>query len=111
MLFHPVEIRRNDEDSLTIKWSDGKSGSLTGPLLRRECPCAMCRIKRGDTSHDQPIPVKRTSLLKIIEHTKDEEVAIKSLWQIGGYAIGIEWGDGHNSGIYSYSLLRSLHEF
>ena len=29
---------------------------------------------------------------------------------IGNYAIGIDWNDGHNSGIYSFDHLRSLGE-
>jgi DUF971 family protein len=30
-------------------------------------------------------------------------------WQtVGGYAIQPRWGDGHNSGLYSYAFLRSL---
>ena len=30
-------------------------------------------------------------------------------WQIiGGYAIQPRWGDGHNTGLYTYAFLRSL---
>jgi ATP-binding protein involved in chromosome partitioning len=29
---------------------------------------------------------------------------------IGNYAIGIDWNDGHNSGIYSFEHLRFLGE-
>ena len=29
---------------------------------------------------------------------------------IGNYAIGVDWSDGHNSGIYSFDYLRTLGE-
>ncbi|MFT7538680.1 MAG: DUF971 family protein, partial [Lysobacterales bacterium] len=29
---------------------------------------------------------------------------------LGNYAIGINWNDGHNAGIYPYSLIEELME-
>jgi ATP-binding protein involved in chromosome partitioning len=37
-------------------------------------------------------------------------VSPRVISSIGNYAIGIDWNDGHNSGIYSFDYLRSLGE-
>jgi DUF971 family protein len=29
---------------------------------------------------------------------------------VGGYALQVFWADGHNTGLYSYDLLRELRE-
>jgi ATP-binding protein involved in chromosome partitioning len=36
------------------------------------------------------------------------DVSPQMISSIGNYAIGIDWSDGHNSGIYSLDHLRSL---
>lgn len=38
------------------------------------------------------------------------DVSPRAISSIGNYAIGIDWNDGHNSGIYSFDHLRSLGE-
>jgi ATP-binding protein involved in chromosome partitioning len=38
------------------------------------------------------------------------DVSPQVISSIGNYAIGIDWNDGHNSGIYSFDHLRSLGE-
>jgi DUF971 family protein len=37
-----------------------------------------------------------------------EELKIDRIWAVGNYALGVAWGDGHNSGIYRFELLRDL---
>ena len=49
-------------------------------------------------------------MLAVIEHTLDEELKLVRIWGIGNYALGMEWGDGHDSGIYTYRLLFELGE-
>ncbi len=103
----PVEIKRGDGRLLTITWSDGHIDRLVTENLRKQCPCATCRELRGDTSHAAPLTSKK-GLLRVIESTKEEETLMTKVWPVGNYALGIEWGDGHNSGIYTYQYLEEI---
>lgn len=108
-MINPVQIERIDQSGLQVKWSDGTLVNLPSELLRRNCPCAECRERRGETNHSKPIGgSKSKSLLSIVQSSTAEELALKRIWGIGGYAIGLEWGDGHASGIYPFGLLREL---
>ena len=96
-------------EGLFIAWSDGTSTEFTSEFLRTHCPCASCQEKRGDTTHQKPLIGKRTSLT-ILKATKEEETDLQKVWPVGNYAIGILWGDKHDSGIYSYQFLSTLAE-
>lgn len=103
----PIEIRRLGTDGLSITWSDESSAHITSDVLRKHCPCAECKMKRGEDTHSTPLTPKK-SLLTVIEHTREESISLQSVAPVGQYAISIAWGDGHDSGIYTYSLLYSL---
>lgn len=103
----PVEIRRNGTSGLTIRWSDNVVSTLSSEALRRNCPCAGCREARGDGTHAKPLTGKKRSLA-IVEASLDEELKLEKVWGVGQYAIGLEWGDGHSTGIYTYTALREL---
>lgn len=32
----------------------------------------------------------------------------KEMFKVGNYAIGFRWGDGHDTGIYTFEYLRRL---
>lgn len=103
----PVEIRR-EQSGLNIQWQDGTSCYLSSQKLRENCPCAECREKRGDDSHQSPLLPKKKSLLRVVEASKEEALQLNKIWQVGNYALGLAWGDGHDSGIYSFDLLDRL---
>ena len=103
----PAEIKRNGEAGLTISWRDGSTSILSSDLLRRACPCAECKEKRGDTTHAKPLTGKKRAL-SIIESSVEQELKLLEVWGVGQYAIGIRWGDGHSSGIYPFPLLHEL---
>lgn len=105
----PTEIRRTGTSGLAIKWGDGSSSSLSSEVLRRECPCAACKEKRGDTTHAKPLTGKKRSL-SIVENTIEQETSLEEIWAVGQYALGIRWADGHDSGIYPFELLRELNK-
>ena len=105
--FIPTEIRRNGPAGVSITWIDGSTSTLSSDVLRRNCPCAECREKRGDTTHAKPLTGKKRSLA-IVESTVEQETALQEIWGIGQYALGIRWGDGHDSGIYPFSMLKEL---
>lgn len=95
------------ENGVALTWADGVRQTIPSEKLRLQCPCAGCREARGDTTHAKPLTGKKSSL-KIISASKEEETKLKSLWAVGNYAVGLEWSDGHNSGIYTYEYLREL---
>jgi DUF971 family protein len=103
----PTEIRRDPRNGLTISWQDGSTTLLSPEVLRRECPCATCREKRGDASHSKPLTTKKRALT-ILESSIAEELDLKEIWGIGQYALGVRWGDGHDSGIYTFDYLYQL---
>ena len=88
----PVEVRHDrDNGRVVIKWDDDVR--LQYPLddLRNACPCAGCR---GHSPGEvEPPQVKGVTLLNIAE--------------VGNYALKFSWSDGHDTGIYTWSLLRS----
>lgn len=117
MSVQPQEIRRVAGEGVDIRWRDGIVHHLSNHLLRSRCPCAECRERRGDgESHARPLTAgigggkKKGSLLRIVEHEQREEVDLQKIWGVGNYALGMAWGDGHSSGIYTFHYLRELGE-
>lgn len=107
--FHhsPTHIQRLGTEGVRITWSDSAVQELSSEVLRRACPCAECREKRGDESHARPLTGKKRSL-QIVESSIKEELELTGIWGVGQYAIGMKWGDNHDSGIYTFDYLRSL---
>lgn len=103
----PTEIKRNGTAGLSINWLDGAQTRISSETLRRDCPCAACKEKRGDTSHSKPLTGKKLSLA-IVESSLEQELQLQEIWGVGQYALGMRWGDGHESGIYPFSLLREI---
>ena len=109
----PTEIKRLGSSGLQITWPGGRVQQLQSEQLRRSCPCATCLESRGDTTHAKPLggPGKSggaKGMLSIVSSSRDEELRLERIWAIGNYAIGIEWGDGHKTGVYSFGLLEGL---
>ncbi len=97
MSIKPLEIRRLGSTGIHITWADGLSSEISSDALRRDCPCAECRMQ-----------TPKKSLLKIIEHSKEDSTTLENVWAVGQYAVGLKWRDGHDSGIYTFPLLREL---
>lgn len=88
----PLEVRRlADERRLRIRWSDGHESTYDWAYLRGWCPCAGCQGHGGELHY---VHADNTDLAKIAV--------------VGNYALGLTWGDGHETGIYSYRHLRQL---
>ena len=47
---------------------------------------------------------------RIKEEMVPQDVRPKKIDQVGRYALNISWADGHDTGIYTFELLRSLCE-
>lgn len=103
----PIEIRRTGSEGVSIRWTDGSTQELSSSTLRRNCPCAECREKRGDSTHEKPLSPKKGAL-RIVQNTLQDELTLLEVWGVGQYAVGLRWKDGHTSGIYTFDYLRSL---
>jgi len=85
-------------DELALSFADGFEAYLSLPMLRRACPCATCQ--------GEPDALGRV-LRPHVEHGP-RAFELLRFEQIGGYAIQLFWGDGHSTGIYSYTYLQKL---
>ena len=98
----PSKLQRVDERHLQIQWSDGQTRTYLVRELRDRCPCATCREKRN-----QP---PAATLLPVLTDAEAQPLRISGMKPVGNYAYSIEFSDGHDTGIYSFDLLRSLGE-
>jgi DUF971 family protein len=96
----PKQIKVKDE-KLILVWSESEEWQLPLSYLRDECPCAGCK---GETV------LFKTYIPEGPTATTPEAYKIVSIQPVGGYAIQINWKDGHDSGIYSWGYLKQLHE-
>lgn len=88
----PVEVRRRAADRLLeVSWSDGHRSEYPFAYLRGWCPCAGCQGHGGEKRY---VHAANTDL---------ESIAV-----VGNYALQLHWGDGHETGIYTYQYLREL---
>lgn len=96
----PVRLRKDGDERLVIEWNDGVETACTWQKLRQECPCATCREERN----------KPADPFKILKPSELVPLKAVGLVPVGLYAYKITWSDGHDTGIYSLELLRSLGE-
>ena len=97
----PVEIKKPSPTNLKIHWNDGFESTITLQNFRNECPCAECKGEQLGAKKIMP------KLINIYTPGMNE---LKSLTPVGNYAVEAVWGDGHDTGIYSYGYLREIFE-
>jgi DUF971 family protein len=95
---HALDIQQVGEE-LAIKWDDGSENYIPLEKLRRFCPCAGCKGEvdiMGQLHKGPDQPLTPASLqLRVVN-------------PVGAYALQPVWGDGHQSGIYSFDYLRRV---
>ena len=84
---------------LALKWEDGSESFIPLEALRRHCPCAGCNGE-GDIMGNVSKPAAQKLTPRSFEITR--------IGMVGGYGLQPLWGDGHNTGIYSYEYLQSF---
>ena len=88
----PSEIRPSaDRKTLQITFADGNVASLAAELLRVESPSAEVQ---GHGADQKTTPAGK------------RHVAMSQIEPVGNYAIRISFDDGHDTGIFSWSLLK-----
>lgn len=90
----PTEVRlTHDRHALVVAFDDGSSFTLPAEYLRVESPSAEVQ---GHAPHEKvTVPGKRA-------------VRIAQLDPVGSYAVRIVFDDGHNTGLYTWTLLHAL---
>ena len=96
----PVKLERVGDDRLAIDWSDGPRREYTFRELRNACPCATCREKRKVPAASNPFT--------ILKPEETLPLGITGMQPVGQYAYSIAFSDGHDTGIFSFDLLREL---
>lgn len=99
----PTDLSRIDAGRLRIAWSDGAVSEYLAADLRDACPCASCREKRK-------APPAPPSQLTVLAPGEAAPATVAGMTPVGAYAYRIEFGDGHNTGLFSLELLRKLGE-
>ncbi len=86
-------------DLLLLSWGDDTDSMIDLKQLRDRCPCANCA---GETD-------ALGNLYKGPEQVKtDTSYIILKLEPVGHYAIRPFWADGHNTGMFSFDMLKKL---
>ena len=81
------------QDLLEITWADDHVSTYCGAFLRWICPCADCRGHYKGQKSD-------------LAWSAVAHVAVRHVEAVGTYALRFDLSDTHDSGIYSYTLLR-----
>ena len=85
-------------NELALRWTDATESYLPLDFLRKRCPCALCAGESDLLGNVYRGEVK----------LGPDSVQLKRCTIVGGYGVQPEWMDGHTSGIYSFSYLKSL---
>ena len=86
-------------EELAIRWDDGSESFVPLEKLRRACPCAGCKGEvdiMGNLYKNPDLPLKPASF------------QLRSIANVGTYAVQFYWGDGHSTGLYSFDYLRRV---
>lgn len=95
----PKQIKILDKNELSLTWNDDSASKISLKYLRDECPCAGCK---GETILFKTFRPPKPPIVS------PEMYRIKSINVVGDYAIKIAWKDGHDTGIYSWTYLKTL---
>ena len=91
----PKGVKKIGNKEVKILWENGHESIYAFRLLRQNCQCAMCVDERSGK-----LILDRGSVAEDMEGLKVDLV--------GNYALGITFGDGHSTGIFTFDHLRKL---
>ena len=94
----PASLDLKKDRGLTVEWADGATSYFTIAYLRRMSPSADMRQLRDEMARN-PLTVLPDGPAQVV--AVDAEL-------VGNYAIRIRFSDGHDTGIFSWSYLRSI---
>jgi len=88
-------------DMVLIQWSNGEEGMVPLKKLREHCPCAVCAGETDVFGNVYRGPQKEKT---------DDSYRLVALERVGYYGLRPIWADGHDSGIFTGDLLKTLAE-
>ncbi len=91
----PAAIGKKGQNLLMVDWNDGLRSEYETRNLRLSCPCAACVNEWTGEKMLNPAAISK-------------EIWPVRLFSVGRYAMGVQWSDGHSTGIFSYDYLRRL---
>ncbi|MEO5901763.1 MAG: DUF971 domain-containing protein [Ilumatobacteraceae bacterium] len=87
-----IEIQR--AAGVKVTYGDGAVLDVAVETLRAICPCATCRGMRERGQDAWPKPGQPAT------------ITITDAELVGAWGLSIRWSDGHDTGIYAWSVLR-----
>ena len=97
----PQHLHLDRTEGLTITWDDGQTSQYPVAHLRRWSPGAEARALR-QSLEENPLAVMPTA------SSSDQPLEAVGIERVGTYAVRIRFSDGHHTGLYSWSWLRSI---
>jgi DUF971 family protein len=99
MEFSPIDVQVNlPEQRLRIIWADQHQSDYPLFGLRTVCPCVECRGGHEHMGAGLDVPTLRKP--------PPGRIGVTRLEAVGNYALQIFWDDGHQTGIYTWRMLR-----
>lgn len=96
----PAHLELARDRGLTVHWPDGRESFYPIAYLRRMSPSAEARTIREELARN-PLTVLPNTVDAARLTATDAEL-------VGNYAVRIRFSDGHDTGLYSWSYLRSI---
>ena len=96
----PAHLDLDREKGLAITWSDGRESFFPIAYLRRRSPSADAKVLREEMARN-PLTVLPASRATGPLTALGAEL-------VGNYAVRIRFSDGHSTGIFSWTYLRSI---
>lgn len=103
MMFHPVELEKTPQRTLVIVWNDDRRDEIAFRAIRESCQCAHCNEER-----QSPKPAAPIGQLRVLSAAEARPLDIEKMHPVGNYAYNIHFSDGHQSGIYTFEMLRLI---
>jgi DUF971 family protein len=99
-IYTPKKISKPQPYLLRVEWQDGFSADILIRDVRDECPCASCKGENiMGTTYSFGIKVNKPGMYEL-----------QGIHPVGNYAVQAIWNDGHNTGIYTWEILRHMAE-
>ena len=97
----PKAVNIQDDDILSIDWMDGTTTQHSMAQLRKECPCANCRIEREKLAKPGPV-------LRVLDSAAPTltQARVLEFSPVGRYALAFVFNDGHSTGIFTFDFLK-----
>lgn len=89
----PKAIKISEPSEVAITWADEHVTRYSTAELRRLCPCARCIDEFTGRQILDPASVP-------------DDLVHQQVRMVGNYAISVLFGDGHDTGIYPFEMLR-----